>query len=280
MSGSSAEKGSSHEQDLGVRGQRPGEPDPLLHPAGQLAREAVLVAVEVDEAQAALGDLPALRLRLALHLQRKRDVVAHRAVRKQRHVLEHHADVGGAQLPQLPLAQRQHVPAQDLDATGGRFDQPVDVAHHGGLARARQPHDAEDLAARDLERAIRDADHASEPLQHLRLGEAVAGDRPHRFVDPRAEDLPHAVQLDDRFTQSGWLLAGGMSASSQDALFPGRMDSHLWIPAPASARTCLRGNDGAESAGTTRVGGTPVSSQDAQSPGEATPSSPDASRSA
>ena len=49
-------EGLVHEQDLGVGGQSAGEPHPLLHPAGELAREAVLVAVEVDEAVEVLVD--------------------------------------------------------------------------------------------------------------------------------------------------------------------------------------------------------------------------------
>ena len=189
-----------HQQYFGIGGERPGEPHPLLHPARELAREPVLVTLQIDEAEAALGDLPALRFRLALHLQRKRDVVPHRAVRKERHVLEHHADMGRAELPQLALAKGQDIPSQHLDASGGRLDQPIEMAHHRRLARAREPHDAEDLSARDLERAIRDADHAFEALEHLGLGEPLVRDRPHRLFDPRAEDLPHSLQPDDGFT--------------------------------------------------------------------------------
>ena len=212
-----------HQQDLGVRGERTGEPDPLLHPARQLAREAVLVSVEVDEAEAALGDLPALRLRLALHLQGEGDVVAHRAVRKQRHVLEHHADVGGAQPSEIAFAEREHVPAEHVDAPGGRLDQPVDMAHHGRLARAGQPHDAEDLSARYLERAVRDTHHASEPLEHLGLSEPLIRDRPHRLVDPIAEDLPYTLQPDDGFTQLAclrwlWISPLAMAANTSCVL--------------------------------------------------------------
>ena len=47
-----------HQQDLGVRRERPGEPDPLLHAPRQLAGEAVLVTVEIDETEAALGRPP------------------------------------------------------------------------------------------------------------------------------------------------------------------------------------------------------------------------------
>ena len=65
--GSSAENGSSINRISGSDAE-PGEPDPLLHAARQLARKAILVAVEIDEVEAALGDLPALRFGLALHL--------------------------------------------------------------------------------------------------------------------------------------------------------------------------------------------------------------------
>ena len=63
--------------------------------------------------------------------QREGDVVAHRAVREQRHVLEHHADVGGAQLPKLPLAQRQHVPSEHFDAAGGGLSPSLRPARPG-----------------------------------------------------------------------------------------------------------------------------------------------------
>ena len=201
-----------HQQDLGVRSERPGEADPLLHAVRQFARKAVLVTVQIDEAEAALGDLPPRRFRLALHLEREGDVVPDRAVRKQRHVLENHADLGGAQLPQLAFSERQHIPSEHFDAAGSRLDQPVDMTNHRRLSRARQSHDAKDFAPRNVEGAIRDADHASELFEHLRLGEAVLRDGLHRFPGARAEDLPHAVQSDDRFTQSGSLRCGRIAA--------------------------------------------------------------------
>ncbi len=88
---------------LRVGGQRPGQPDALLHAAGELVGVGVLVAGQPDQVDHLLGPGPALRLVLAAHLQAVGDVVDHLAVRQQTEVLEHHRHVVPAQLAQLDV---------------------------------------------------------------------------------------------------------------------------------------------------------------------------------
>ena len=85
------------EQDLRVAGERAGQPDALLHPAGELVGVVLLVAGEPDEVDhlARLG--PALLLAHAADLEPVGDVVDHLLVGQQAEVLEHHRHVVAAQ---------------------------------------------------------------------------------------------------------------------------------------------------------------------------------------
>ena len=100
ISGSRAEKGSSNIISVGVAGQRAGQADPLLHAAGELVGVGVLVAAQADQVDHLLGPGAALGLGHAAHLEPEGHVVAHRAVRQQPEVLEHHRHVVAAQLAQ------------------------------------------------------------------------------------------------------------------------------------------------------------------------------------
>ena len=97
------------EQHLGVAGQRAGQPDALLHAAGQLVGVGRLVARQADE----LDDLPGPAQPLgpagAGHLQPVRDVLEHPAVRQQPEVLEDHREAVPAQLAQPLGVGLQHV---------------------------------------------------------------------------------------------------------------------------------------------------------------------------
>ena len=121
MSGSRAEKGLVHQQDLGVGGERARKPHALLHPTRQLARHAVAIALQADRFNHAVGHLVAReRVRVA-KLQREGDVVAHGAVRQERHVLEHHADAIRPQGAQLLRRERADVLAVDEYLSAGRL---------------------------------------------------------------------------------------------------------------------------------------------------------------
>jgi hypothetical protein len=72
-------------------------------------------------------------------------------VRQKREVLEHHAHRVAPQLDHLGFGGAQQILAVEQDLARRRLDQARQAPHERRLARARQPHDDEDLALADLE---------------------------------------------------------------------------------------------------------------------------------
>jgi hypothetical protein len=62
---------------------------------------------------------------------------------------------------------REHVLAVDHDLAGRRVVEPVDHPDQRRLPRARQAHDDEDLAGRDVERDVLDRGYAAGLLEQL-----------------------------------------------------------------------------------------------------------------
>ena len=89
---SSAPKGSSHQHEVGLEHQCPGDRNALLLAAGQLPRPTILEAFQLHELERTLHPLGPLCYRHPAYFQRERQIPAHRHVRKQRVVLEHHSD--------------------------------------------------------------------------------------------------------------------------------------------------------------------------------------------
>ncbi len=118
----------------------------LLHAAGQLVGPGFLPAGQATQGERLVGAAYALGAGHALHFQTVGGVLAHAAVREEREVLEHHADLPGADLAQLAVAERGQVLAVEADMPGGRLEQAVQHAQQGGLAGSGQTHDDEDLA--------------------------------------------------------------------------------------------------------------------------------------
>ena len=172
-------EGLVHQEDVGVRGERAGEPHALLHAARQLADGAVPPVREADQFELALHDALQLGGRFAAQLEPEPDVLRDRAPGQQAELLEHHRDPQPAQAAEvLRAAARhvhravgvgdQHLPARHgIEAVGG--------AQERRLARAREAHHHADLAGRDREARARDAeDHAAF------RGDLVPRRRPHR----------------------------------------------------------------------------------------------------
>jgi len=141
------------EQEPGLRGQRPGQPDPLALAAGERGRPAVEQVL--DAAQR--GDLGQSR-RAAIAgfmVQSEADVRPDAEVREQQVVLKDHSDPSMAE-PDVDLAAgvKQEIAAQD-DPARVRPGQPGDQPQQGGLPRPRRPEDDADLAAERQRRVDR-----------------------------------------------------------------------------------------------------------------------------
>lgn len=144
------------EQHLGVAGQRAGDADALLLPAGELGGVGLGLVGEADQVQQLqrlAGAFTAVDLE---DLQRQFDVVLHGARGQQIEVLEDHADVaaGGAQRGAGTLAAAGdggQFLAGDGDRAGGGALQEVEAADEGGLAGAALADDAVHLALTDVQ---------------------------------------------------------------------------------------------------------------------------------
>ncbi len=185
------------EPQLRPDGERAGDAHALLLAAGKLVGKRTLAPLQAHQldhfARAAL----ALALRLALDAQRKGDVVENRQMGQQAEILEHHAHGAPAQLDQLGFARLQQVLAVEQHFAGGGLHQARQAAHHGRLARARQPHDDEDLADMDVEAGVDDGGKMVRRLQLLAQLAALA--RPRQLAAGpiarrlRTVDLPQVA---------------------------------------------------------------------------------------
>ena len=132
------------QQHAGHLDQRAGDGDALLLPARQLAGLAVEQLADLHEVCGLPGAAQHLVLGGALLaaqvLQRKEYVLQHRQVRIERVVLEHqpHAALLGGQGGDVVLAK--------VDLAGGGLEQAAQQVERGGLAAARRPEQAHELA--------------------------------------------------------------------------------------------------------------------------------------
>ncbi|MCY1515483.1 hypothetical protein D9M68_500710 [compost metagenome] len=162
-------EGFVHEQDGRVVGQRAGQADALLHAAGQLVRVAVFVAGEAHLAQRFAGTGIALALADAGDFQAEGGVFQDAHVWHQREGLKHHAHLLAAHIEQRLVGEAGDLAPVQVDAARSGFDQAVEQPHHGGLARAGQPHDHEDLTALDREAGVEHADHMTRLAEYFVL---------------------------------------------------------------------------------------------------------------
>ena len=89
--------------------------------------------------------LTGLFFRHAPHFQGKSDIVKDVFAAEQIEILKDHAHVAAQQL-KARRVQSAHLAAHDLDAARIVGFQAVEAAQNSGLARARMPHNAEDVA--------------------------------------------------------------------------------------------------------------------------------------
>ena len=193
ISGSSARERLVEEQDLGIVGERAGQADALLHAAGQLVGVALAQPLEADEVEHLAGPRAAARaLALPCTSSPKATLSSTRRCGEQAEVLEHHRHlVRGAARAAARRVAPVDVLAVDQDLAGGRLDQAAQAAHERRLARAREPHDDEDLAAATSKQTSRTA--ATQPVRaQLGAGQVGVG-RADDALGVRPEHLPDAL---------------------------------------------------------------------------------------
>src|SRR3954469_3459395 len=143
------------QQDRGPVDEGPGDRDPLLLAAGELVREAALLAGEADEVEHLRHGVRDRVPGLADHLQRERHVLEHGLVRQQPEVLEHHTDLT-AQLRDLPVRQPPDVLARHVHDAAARPLLAQHQAQESGLARSGRTDEEDELPLDDLEAHVVD----------------------------------------------------------------------------------------------------------------------------
>ena len=152
--GSSAEVASSQDH-LGLAGERAGDGNALLLPAGELAGIALRLlrktnAVEQLESTGAV----CLRYLAGGGEEREADVVQHGLLRQQAKVLEDHRHATAIRA-KLLAGERGDVAAIDLDDARCGALEEVDRANERRLAGTAHTDDAEDVTVGDLEIDVR-----------------------------------------------------------------------------------------------------------------------------
>src|SRR4051794_35709252 len=213
-----------HEENGRVRGQRPGHPDALLLPAGQLVGVAPRVGarLETDHVEQ-LGDAAADALAVPAEQRRHgRDVLLDRAMREEPDPLD---DVPHAAAQLLGVAARD-VAAVEPDPAGGRLDEPVDEPQRRRFTAAGRADEHDHLAAADVERHLVDGHCAVrvplpqpvEPDHRLggRFGPVIRGAIGSALIDSHAPTV-----ADDCLLRNAWVCpeyvrtrAGDLAAAS------------------------------------------------------------------
>ncbi len=95
-------------------------------------------------------------------------------MRQKRELLKHHGRLMTTELAKLRRRHLHHIHAIHQHLTGGRIDQPVDVADQCGLAGTRQAHDDLNAAGRNGDVDIAKPEHMAILLVQLLLRQTVA----------------------------------------------------------------------------------------------------------
>jgi hypothetical protein len=166
-----------HQEHRGLAHDRPAHRDPLALAARQLSRLAVQPVVQAQDLGRLLDPGGDVALRQLAHLEREADVLAHRHVRVERVVLEHHRDV--------PVLRREVVDRPPADAQRARGDvlQPGDHPKRRGLAAPRRADEHHELPVAHLEVQVPDGMEAVR-VHLVDLVQLYRGHRVFRVAPP------------------------------------------------------------------------------------------------
>ena len=118
-------------------------------------------------------------------------------MREQGDVLEHHAEMQGAQFPKLQSRHRADIATKNFDFSLRELNQAVHQAHQGRFSRSGKTHDAENLAFRHFETRVAHADDTGVLRENFGLADGLRLRGFQRLFRARAEYLPDAFQLYD-----------------------------------------------------------------------------------
>ena len=169
-----------HQERGRLAHDRPSHRDPLALAAGESGRPAVEEVLEPEHGRHLVDALPDLALRHLAHLEPEAEVLAHRHVRVQGVVLEHHRDVA------IARGGVSDVVFAEQDDAVGHLLEPGDHAQERRLAAARRPDQHHELAARDRQAHVV---HGMDiTLEHL--GHAVQDDLAHGPLPSLSRSVP------------------------------------------------------------------------------------------
>ena len=143
--------GSSHSSSVGIGDDGARDADALFLAARQFARLVLDAIAEPHERQRRVHALEAICAAELGEQQRQLDVALGGEHRQQVVHLEHEADVVGAPVAELGVRQPVDREAIDFDGARGRPVETAEQVQQRGLARARRPHERDEVAARQIQ---------------------------------------------------------------------------------------------------------------------------------
>src|SRR4051812_4263934 len=171
-----------------------------------------------------MSDLLALGFADAAHLWAEGDVLQHGPPREQRERLEHHATVG---------SRAVHRPAVEQDLAARVRNETRDHVEDGGLAAARRPHDADELALLHVQRYIVHGGDVGAGID-VEVGlRQIADDQVlHRVTSPQrcpvARSMGASIQLSTMYQRMPRMIMPRMISTTE----PARRASNMRKPMP------------------------------------------------
>lgn len=192
-------KGFVHQENVRISGQRPRKSCALLHPAGELMRILAVPALQADELNGLHRPLDALPGRNSPDLEAEADVSEDRPVRKERKVLEHHAELLLAECQKFLAAELGDIYVIHDDLSAARLDQSVHTAQQSRLSRPRKTHQDKNFSFGDIERDVAQADDSVACRSNFVLTfsfcdevESLGAVRPKYLADAHERQSAHA----------------------------------------------------------------------------------------